>query len=76
MSGTSAWNNNWNVMDSNYGPVDIRRNTGLFLIFFSPHLLDRCPGNLQTMSLCCWTAGGSHVCGLGTHNSEDLDEHL
>ena len=32
-------------------------------------------GNLQTMSLRCWSTGGSNVCWLGTDNREDLDEH-
>lgn len=33
MGGSSAHNNIWNVMDSNYGRIDIWRNTGIGKLF-------------------------------------------
>ena len=59
--GRPAWNNNWNVMDSNYGPVDIRRNTGFFLFFFSRTFLTAA---LEICKLCRFVAGRQvdHTC--------------
>ena len=60
MGGTSAQNKNLNATDSTCGRTDISRNTE----------------NLPIMSLTCQKTGGSNVCWLGTHDREELDEHL